>query len=120
MIFSSFKVVTVGGQSGAISPVGALSPGGEEVASGVGVSQEARMFNCSICIKKLQLYISFFIKHEKNELYLEMETLFFFILLLTLWFHFQQFGQQRKREIRLMKNREAARECRLTSFFILV
>ena len=35
------KVVTVGGQSGAISPVGALSPGGEEVASGVGVSQEA-------------------------------------------------------------------------------
>ena len=55
MIFSSFKVVTVGGQSGAISPVGALSPGGEEVASGVGVSQEARMFNCSICIKKLQL-----------------------------------------------------------------
>ena len=72
MIFSSFKVVTVGGQSGAISPVGALSPGGEEVASGVGVSQEARMFNCSICIKKLQLYISFFIKHEKNELYLKM------------------------------------------------
>ena len=44
--------------------------------------------------------------------------LFVFILLLTLWFHFQQFGQQRKREIRLMKNREAARECRLTSFFL--
>merc|ERR1712130_677701 len=60
---STQQVVTVGGQSGAISPVGALSPGGEEVASGVGVSQE-------------------------------------------------QFGQQRKREIRLMKNREAARECR--------
>jgi len=56
---STQQVVTVGGQSGAISPVGALSPGGEEVASGVGVSQE-----------------------------------------------------QRKREIRLMKNREAARECR--------
>merc|ERR1712004_271202 len=54
---STQQVVTVGGQSGAISP------GGEDVASGVGVSQE-------------------------------------------------QFGQQRKREIRLMKNREAARECR--------
>ena len=40
-IMSLMKVVTVGGQSGAISPVGALSPGGEEVASGVGVSQEA-------------------------------------------------------------------------------
>ena len=38
--------MTVGGQSGAISPVGALSPGGEDVASGVGVSQEARILNC--------------------------------------------------------------------------
>ena len=64
MIFSSFKVVTVGGQSGAISPVGALSPGGEEVASGVGVSQEARMFNCSICIKQLQLYNVHFLLHK--------------------------------------------------------
>ena len=39
-------MVTVGGQSGAISPVGALSPGGEDVASGVGVSQEARILDC--------------------------------------------------------------------------
>ena len=37
--------MTVGGQSGAISPVGALSPGGEDVASG-GVSQEARILDC--------------------------------------------------------------------------
>ena len=64
MIFSSFKVVTVGGQSGAISPVGALSPGGEEVASGVGVSQEARMFNCLIYIKQLQLYNVHFLLHK--------------------------------------------------------
>ena len=44
-----FKVVTVGGQSGAISPVGALSPGGEDVASGVGVSQEASISNFKEC-----------------------------------------------------------------------
>ena len=50
---------------------------------------------------------------------LKWKLFVFYILLLTLWFHFQQFGQQRKREIRLMKNREAARECRLTSFFYL-
>ena len=49
-----------------------------------------------------------------NNVAVSLGAWIYMVSLFMLWFHFQQFGQQRKREIRLMKNREAARECRFS------